>query len=237
MPSDAETFPATCWPDGIPGQTRVGVVVGMESEAALLPPGLLVGIAGADPVAAEYQARRLLDQGAQALLSFGIAGGLDPTLASGDLIVATGVIEGLDHFPANQVWMCRLLNALPEARRGPVFSANSVIAGHHSKRGLFASVGARAVDMESGAVARVAAGAGCPFAVLRAIADPAGFSLPSAAAAGLGPDGKPRPLAVLGRLALRPWQLPGLIRLGLASRSAHHALAAALAQLGPGFAL
>jgi len=237
MPSDANSFPATCWPDGAPDRVKVGVLVGMESEAALLPPEALVAIAGADPVAAEYQARRLLDLGAQALLSFGIAGGLDPTLASGDLIVATGVIDGLDHFPTDSVWMCRLLNALPEARRGPVFSAHGVITGARSKRGLFASIGARAVDMESGAVARVAAGAGCPFAVLRAVADPATFSLPSAAAAGLGPDGKARPLAVLGRLALRPWQLPGLIRLGLDSRTAHLALRGALDRTGPGFAL
>jgi len=237
MPSDEESFPSTCWPDGAPGRVPVGVVVGMESEAALLPPGVLVGIAGADPVAAEYQARRLLDQGAQALLSFGIAGATDPALASGDLIIATEVIDGLDHFPVDSVWMCRLLNALPEARRGPVFAANRVIAGSHSKRGLFASVGARAVDMESGAVARVATGVGCPFAVLRAVADPAGFSLPSAAAAGLGPDGKPRPFAVLARLALRPWQLPGLIRLGLESRAAHLALRGALDRVGPGFAL
>ena len=49
------------------------------------------------------------------------------------------------------------------------------------------------------------------FAVIRAIADPAGRVLPRAALAGLGPDGEPRPIAVLGELVRRPWELPALL--------------------------
>lgn len=243
MPSDADStapsdsFPAACWLDGLPGRVPVGVIVGMESEAALLPPGTRVGIAGADSARAAAEARRLLDEGAEALLSLGIGGGLDPVLPSGEIVIGSAVQDGDETFATNQVWMCRLLNAIPHSHSGLIHASVGPVVGRGAKQALFVGSGARVVDMESGAVARVAAEAGRPFAVIRAVADPADLTLPSSALAGIGPDGKPRPLAVLGRLALKPWELPDLIRVGMESHAAHAALRAALAGLGSAFGL
>lgn len=243
MPSDADatassdSFPAACWLDGVPGRVAVGVIVGMESEAALLPPGTRFGIAGADSGRAAAEARRLLDEGAEALLSLGIGGGLDPALAPGEIVVGTAVEADGETFEVNQVWMCRLLNAIAHSRSGLIHASAGPVVGRGAKQALFAASGARVVDMESGAVARVAAQAGRPFAVIRAVADPADLTLPTSALAGIGPDGKARPLAVLGRLALRPWELPALIRVGLDSHAAHSSLRAALAGLGTAFGL
>jgi hopanoid-associated phosphorylase len=236
-PAVSDSFPAACWLDGTPGRVPVGVVVGMESEAALLPPGTRIGIAGADSARAESEARRLLDEGAEALLSLGIAGGLDPVLAPGDIIVGSAVLDGAQTFEVNQVWMCRLLNAIAHSHSGRVHAAGGAVVGRGAKQALFAATGAQIVDMESGAVARVAAAAGRPFAVVRAVADAADLSLPSSALVGIGPDGKSRPLAVLGRLAGRPWELPALIRVGIDSHAAHAALRVALEAVGPAFAL
>jgi len=243
MPSDADesassdSFPAACWLDGVPGRVTVGVIVGMESEAALLPPGTRFGIAGADSARAAAEARRLLDEGAEALLSLGIGGGLDPALAPGEIVVGTAVQDGGETFAVNQVWMCRLLNAIPHSRSGVIHASAGPVVGRGAKQALFAASGARVVDMESGAVARVAAQAGRPFAVIRAVADSADLTLPSSALVGIGPDGKARPLAVLGRLALKPWELPDLIRVGMDSHAAHSSLRAALAGLGTAFGL
>ncbi|SEH57271.1 nucleoside phosphorylase [Magnetospirillum fulvum] len=243
MPSDADesassdSFPAACWLDGVPGRVPVGVIVGMESEAALLPPGTRFGIAGADSARAAAEARRLLDEGAEALLSLGIGGGLDPALAPGEIVVGTAVQDGDETFAVNQVWMCRLLNAIPHSRSGVIHASAGPVVGRGAKQALFAASGARVVDMESGGVARVAAQAGRPFAVIRAVADSADLTLPSSALVGIGPDGKARPLAVLGRLALKPWELPDLIRVGIDSHAAHSSLRAALAGLGTAFGL
>ena len=92
---------------------------------------------------------------------------------------------------------------------------------------LFASFGALAVDMESGAVAEACVRAGKPFAVLRAIADPAGRGIPALAMRGLGPEGETRPLAVAAGLLRRPGDLPALIRLGRDSQAALAALGVA----------
>ncbi|MFN7174685.1 MAG: hypothetical protein ACK4MT_08280, partial [Thermaurantiacus tibetensis] len=71
--------------------TRVGIVCGLASEAAALGlPG--VAVSGARPEMAEAHARRLAAEGAEALLSVGLAGALAPGLAPGDLLVPARVV-------------------------------------------------------------------------------------------------------------------------------------------------
>ncbi|WP_239988789.1 phosphorylase family protein [Paramagnetospirillum kuznetsovii] len=213
---------------------RIGVIVGMKSEAALLPDGVAWGCAGAVPAKAEALARSLIEQGAHALISIGIAGGLDPALNPGDMVVGSGVQVDGGVVETDSVWKCRLLSAIPFSRSGLVHGSDTAVGGVRGKRDLFAQ-GAMIVDMESGAVARVAAKAGVPLAVLRAVADPAGRALPISAMAGLDAEGNPRIAAVLAGLARRPWELPGLIRVGLDSQAALSALRDALKIIGPTF--
>jgi len=239
MPSDppGSLFPDACWLDGLPGRVPVGAVVGMQSEAALLPADLACGIAAGSAARAEAEARRLLAEGAQALVSVGIAGGLDPAMRPGDIVIGRVVETADGEVATNDVWMCRLLNALPQARPVRVHAPGRALATPADKRARFEATGAQAVDMESGGVARVAQAAGCPFAVVRVIADPAESGLPRAALAGLGPNGETRPFAVLAGLARRPWEVPALIRVGLESHAALSVLREALVVLGRGLAL
>ena len=88
-----------------------------------------------------------------------------------------------------------------------------------------------AVDMESLGVAEIAAHAGVPFVILRALADPAERALPKAAAEGLDDQGNVRLGAVLWSLLRDPSQLPGLIRVGLDTNAALSALKAAVGKL------
>ena len=83
---------------------------------------------------------------------------------------------------------------------------------------------AAAADMESHGVAAAAAERNLPFIAVRAIADPASHSVPWCAQAGLAADGRTRPLAVMGRLARRPWELPPLIAVALDTAKALAAL-------------
>lgn len=197
-------------------------VVGMRAEAALLPPGARVVVSGGDPA----RLRALLDAVAKdvtAVLSFGIAGGLDPSLQSGDLVVATRVraLEGA--WAADVVWAAALAQA-SGARMGVVASAAVVLAEPAAKRSVRIMTNGLAVDLESAAAGAFAVSRGLPFAVLRAVADTAMEVLPRSAALGLTPEGRPAPGRVLLSLMRRPRELPALIQVARQSRRALAAL-------------
>ena len=193
------------------------VVVGFSAEAALLPAGTPHLVAAANPVRLA-QILAAMPRPA-AILSLGIAGGLDPALRPGALVVARNVIAEA-RWPADAAWSGALLEATG-ALHADIAGADCVIATPAAKAALWAATGAAAVDMESAAIARL----GVPFAVLRAVADTAGEALPAAAAMGLDAAGNPAPWRVIRALLRRPQDLPGLIRMALRSRAALSALA------------
>lgn len=217
--------------------TRVGVVTGMMAEARCLPrhgsgSSHIVLCSGGDAGQAAECARRLLAEGAEGLLSFGLAGGLDPTLRPGAVIFAEHVIgpDG-DHWPVDSTWRDAILavSGADALVTGDVVGSDKPLRSVSEKANLFAKTDARAVDMESHAVAREADELGAPFVVLRVVADAATRALPRSALAGLGPDGRLRPGAVLGQLALRPWELAALLALACDTNLALRALRRAAA--------
>jgi hopanoid-associated phosphorylase len=215
----------------------VGVVVGMRSEARLVPPSLPVGISGGRPERARQQADLLLQNGAPGLISFGIAGGLSSMLIPGTIVIGVGVVSRGNKFAADAAWQLRLLQRLPGAMRGWIAGEDTVAATRERKSELFRQTGAMAVDLESAAVAEACAVAGRPFAVIRAIADPADRRLPSLALDALDEEGRVLPMKVAAGLLRRPFELPGLIRVGLESRKALLALETAMGRLGPALGL
>ena len=202
----------------------IGIVVGMRSEAALLAPGPMIACSGGRPARAEELASYLLEAGAEALLSFGVAGGLDPALAPGDLVIATEVDLDGASLKADEAWAKRLHNELPQARLGVVCGAQTPMLTAADKAHLRAESGGLAIDLESAAVAEACAAKGVPFAVLRAVADPAGRAIPAFALKGLAEDGRTRALPVILGLLGRPGQLPALLGLARDNRAALKAL-------------
>ena len=211
---------------------RLGIVTGMRSETACLesvPNHIndkynLSFCAGGSPGRAYAGAEYLLRHGADALVSFGIAGALAPTLTTGQIILAKNVIDGTGkQYQTDEAWHHTLTEALaPNVNFtcGAIATMEKAAATPSEKAALFARTGALAVDMESSGVAAVATRHNIPFIAIRSIADPASRKLPLAALKGLAPDGTTRPLAVLLELMLRPWELPGLMRLGRDSSTA-----------------
>lgn len=211
-----------------------GIVTGLASEAAIarrLWPDALVACAASRPALAAAEAERLADAGASPLLSFGIAGGLEPGLLPGSLIVATEIIADDGRHPCDAALRDWLHALLPEARLAPVLGSDRPAASAADKAALYAQ-GGIAVDMESAAIAAVARRRNLPFAVLRAIADPAERALPLAAMDAVDDRGKPALGRVLIALLRRPWELPALVRLGRDSRLAHDRLASLLGRAG-----
>ena len=210
--------------------TRVGIVTGMRVEQDCLataiqalpePQRPLLFCAGGSNERAHTGARGMLDQGAQALLSLGIAGGLAAGLNPGDVILSDLVI-GHDNArrEAHRPWRMRVEAELDGVRVGSIYASQGTVQSPEHKSDLHQTHGAMAVDMESGGVSAAAETAGVPFLALRVIADPAHRAIPRAALHGLAPDGRQRAMAVLLQLMRRPGDVPGLIGLARDSKAA-----------------
>jgi adenosylhomocysteine nucleosidase len=149
---------------------------------------------------AEDAARRLVERGVSALASWGCAGGLDPSLGPGALVVPSSVVVSDSvSYDCDPTWRERLLVRLESEIHpviGPMLHVEKVIVSPDQKRELHERFRVTAVDMESGAVARVAAEHGLPFLAVRVVLDGAGVRLPKVALT--TPEGKSAgPAAVL----------------------------------------
>lgn len=204
----------------------LGILAGLASEAATLGPAdprLAIALSAARRERAEAEVARLTGLGVRALLSVGIAGGLDPALAPGARVVPARVCD-----TAGGAWATALLPGT-----GTLAGVDAAVTTPGAKAALRVATGAVAVDMESHVVARAAAAAGLPFAVLRIVADPANRGVPQAALGGVGPDGTPRMWPVIAGLLRRPKDLPGLLALRRDYTAALAALEKAAAELMP----
>jgi len=200
---------------------RFGFITGFLAEARVLQHELdvpLVAVTGAQPGRAEVLASKLVDKGATVLVSFGLAGGLDPELHAGDVVLAhTVVCPNGQALPTDPSWRSHFASAairqMVTVRSGRLAGSDTPVASRLAKQTLLDTTGAVAVDMESHRVAQVAARRGVPMLALRVIADTALHVVPPPALAGIGPKGNTRPLAVIGRLLLTPWHLPAMLQL------------------------
>ncbi len=186
---------------------------------------------GGGGAAGAYEAsRRLIAKGVTGLISFGLAGGLSPDLSAGSLVVAADVVDGQGRsWRADPALSARLGDAA-----GSLFAATDIIATAAAKRALWSATGALAADIESGAVAAAAAEAALPFAVLRAVCDPAHRDLPPAAQTALNAAGRiQQPLRLLRSIMGRPAQIGDLIRLGREATLARRALLGQVGRIGP----
>ncbi|MCC7017649.1 MAG: purine phosphorylase [Rhodospirillales bacterium] len=226
--------------------TRLGVITGLAAEADILSEfpstrAPMVEIAGASGARAEAAALGLLAGGCGAILSFGVAGGLDPALAPGTAVIADAVVapDGR-RFPADAAWR----DAVKSALAGTVPLAEGAIAGSdaplltaEAKRNFAALTGAIAVDMESHGAAKAAALKGAPFLAIRAVADTASRAIPPWVMDAILPDGGLAPDKIARALLPKPWMVWGLIGLARDQGRALGSLRRVATRLGPGFGL
>ncbi|WP_371419930.1 phosphorylase [Tardiphaga sp.] len=195
------------------------IVTGLVQEAKIAAgPGMTVICSSSDPV----QLRSLLadfDPGAvRGVVSFGVAGGLDPDLKSGAVVVATEVVAGNSRWSASEVLSDELIAGAGVGRqkvfRGGLVGVEKVITGQAGKAALRSEFGAAAVDMESHIAAEFAAKAGLPFAALRVVSDPASRALPEIATTAIKPNGDIDMRKVLRGIARNPLVIRALVSTG-----------------------
>jgi adenosylhomocysteine nucleosidase len=225
--------------------SRVGIVAALTAEAraicpkikpqggpAILNDGTLLAVSGIGELAATRAAFRLIEAGAQALVSFGLAGGLDPALGAGTIFLPAEVIGAQDQrLLTSNGWRERVSKALAPSASitvGRLLSSPNAITEVRDKAQAFHATGALAVDMESLAVARVAASRGLPFLAVKVIVDTASDALPPALIAATG-SGQLRVWPLIKWLALAPANIAGVMRLARRYQIARQALRAVAA--------
>ena len=168
------------------------IVTGLVQEARIAAgPGMIVICSSSDPMQLRSLLATLDSASFRGVISFGVAGGLDPSLKTGDVVVATEVMAGDTKFLADMALNEEMIAsaALKRSRltrrrrvvRGGLAGVEKVVAASSCKAALHSETGAAAVDMESHIAAAYAANAGLPFAALRVISDPAHRALPELA--------------------------------------------------------
>ena len=205
------------------------------SELALLGAGSLLAVSGIGRAAAAAAAQALVDSGVSALMSFGMAGGLDPALQPGSVVIPREVLAGDGaRYAACRSWRERVaaaVSSLCAVTEGDILTSAQAIDTPAEKAAALRSTGAVAVDMESAAVAEVAAKHNLPFIAVRVIVDTAADRLPRAVVAA-SRAGRVRGGRLLGGLILAPREIAALLRLARRHRMAMRSLRAIGAHLG-----
>jgi adenosylhomocysteine nucleosidase len=190
-------------------------------------PDLRVAHSGAGPANAGRVASGILAAYADTkplLIICGFGGAITPALKPGDLIIAESIVdatEGLE-YPRERLIPDPRLTALAMEQRvsgarlhkSVLVTTNRVLITAHEKREWKQRTGAVAVDMESAAAASAAVECGAKWISVRAITDDAEQDLPLDFNRLTDEHGNISSARITMAVLLRPWAVPGLMRLG-----------------------
>jgi adenosylhomocysteine nucleosidase len=163
----------------VPGFSDGGITTYLTRGAEVM---LLV--AGVGRRCATAGTERLLDAGADLVISAGFAAGLDPCAGVGDVLVGSHtLLYGSDVDPIACSPRIRALLPPSRAFGFPIRLCNLVtgdriVTTPREKGEIFSSTGAAVYDMESYAAAEVCARWGVPFAGIRVVSDTAAQRVP-----------------------------------------------------------
>lgn len=163
------------------------------------------------------------------VIMVGLAGGLDPELTAGTVVVAGEIVDG-----QGRVVVPPLVKTL--GLRAPVVrftTAGRLVASPEAKLALRRSNDAAVVDLESTHFAEVARVRDWTWGVVRVIVDEAGEPVPTALERLVDHRGRTRPIAVATEVFRRPTLAPVLRRMRAKTRLALESLADALGRIAP----
>ncbi|WP_445372830.1 phosphorylase [Methylomonas sp. HW2-6] len=198
-----------------------------QGECLRLCDDTLVAYAGAGPHNAANAANLLIAKGANRLISWGCAAALAPQLRPGQLVIADRIFFDQQIYEADKFWSDKVSSRLGEklaVGHGKLVTETRIVALSEDKQAIHSNTGAVALDMESGAIAKVASQSNLPCLVLRAIADPVTLDLPPAVSRAMNEQGQVELGKLLRHLALHPWEVPALVKLGLHFHAAQKTL-------------
>lgn len=206
-----------------------------QGECITVAKNTIIILSGAGPDNARIAAQALIAQGAQQLISWGCAGALAPHLKAGDLVIPALILtQDNKLITTHTQWSKQITEILENSIKyytDTLLESDSVVALVHTKNKLHQATHALAVDMESGAIARIAEQAQIPFIALRSIVDPANLDLPQAINYAMTESGVVCIPKLLLYLCAHPNEIPRLIKLGLNFNAASKTLKTIAQQL------
>jgi len=220
---------------------RLGILTALIPEAACLAKnpvtdrsieladGILLCVCSMGPERSRKGVARLLEDGAEALMSVGTAGALDPSLSPGDVLIPGHIIHcDSPRIAFDTRWHASATGILNEkafpVQGGELLHAEAIIRSTREKRDLHTQTGAAAADMESYVVADAANRQGIPGLVIRVIVDSADTKIPDAVLNNSDAYGRPRLIGLANSLFLRPRQIIQLWHLARCFRTASERL-------------
>ncbi|MDO8846467.1 MAG: phosphorylase [Methylicorpusculum sp.] len=227
-----------------------GIVVALPEELSTLTSQKLVKgcchslnettllcLSGTGPENAARTANQLISNGANRLVSWGCAAALHKACKPGDLILPDRLVS--DNSPPiflNSPWLEETRTVLQAINldcdlSGTLAESAHIVSTALEKKGIAEQMQAKALDMESYAIAQVANQYELPCLVVRAIADPASMDLPKAISFAIDKQGEVVLTRLLCYLMTHPNEIPSLIRLGKDFSSARKTLQLAAKKL------
>lgn len=199
------------------------LVVTPTNREARTVPGAVASGAGA--AAREGLLRLLEGQRPPAVLLAGWCGGLDPSLAPGDIILAREALSTRQELrpspllfdTARREFRHRHLRFVSSR----LLTVDQPVATPVEKIALWNEFGAAGVDMETAALAEILEGRGIPWLAVRVVLDSAHWGLPSSLAS-WAMEGDER--TALRRALFRPWEWWAYLRLARAIGPAQRSL-------------
>jgi adenosylhomocysteine nucleosidase len=214
-------------------QHPIIAVSGLAWEARIAAgPGVTAIAGGADAEGLTALLQREVTHGASGIISFGIAGGLVPSLKPGTWILGRAIVTPNARWRCDEEWTRFMSTRLPNACIAELAAVDRPASTPSAKHSLHEATGAIAVDTESHIAAWIAAAHGLPFVAFRVVADPVGRKLPSAATTALRREGTIDHAAVFRSVVRTPTEIPLLARTAFDARAALRALSRGRRLLG-----
>lgn len=182
---------------------RIGLVCALPEEVKMLSPAklsagdillvednLLIGVAGMGQQCATLMAERLADEGAALLISWGFAGSVSSDADRSGLILPKQIVTASDKYEVDgDTWQQfyqalsaenveNVENAELKINTGRIFTSEEIVRTRHAKILIHEKYQVDSVDMESAAIARVAAERNIKLLVIRAVTDTSTQALP-----------------------------------------------------------
>lgn len=203
--------------------SRIGIIAALPAEAKCLyskkiKAGLPIEIqqdvflclSGIGHESALFAAKKLTALKVDALISWGVAGAIDKTVSSGDIILANSIINEGNRYSTSEDWLSRVSEHLQSTcmvSNGDIASSKEICASTTDKHHLLQKTGALAVDMESAAIAETATANNLDLLVIRTISDDADTSIPEAILKHTNNLGQPRIFNFMLSCILKPNQI------------------------------
>jgi adenosylhomocysteine nucleosidase len=199
----------------------------LQREAAILAGPGRISICG-DASTLRARLAELSDMAPALVISWGLCGGLDAGLRPGDLIVGAEVVSEAGVIPTDEAVASSLRRRLTDAGArvalGRFVGVEAPVLTASAKAELRRATGAAAADMESAIAGRFALERQAPFAILRAVADPADRDLPRLVVKAVDSAGRINVAAVIEELIRSPSQFTRLIAAARDSKAAFRTL-------------